>query len=193
MTAQTIFIYFFGVMAIAGALGMLFQRNPVQASLSLSITFIALAAIFAGLDAHFLAVIQIIVYAGLIQVLIIYTIMLMDLGPDDLRRKINMVRLLGTGAGLIMVVQLVSAAVQGFTQPAVDVPPGFGTTASVAQVLFGKYLLPFEIVSVLLLAGVVAVVLLAKPTTWKRGKSDVSKNPTPLDTESSVHPSLIKR
>jgi hypothetical protein len=88
---------------------------------------------------------------------------------------------------------LVSAAVQGFKTPEIAAPAAYGTTAEVARTLFGRYLLPFEIVSVLLLAGVVAAVLLAKPTVRKRGKSDLSKTPTPLDSESSVHPKLIKR
>ncbi len=192
MTAVSFFIYLFGAVAIVGALGMLLQRNPIQASLSLSVTFIALAGIFAGLDAHFLAIIQLIVYAGLIQVLIIYTIMLMDLTEEDLKRKITMTRVFGLVAGGILLVQLVSAGMQGFSTPAAVAPEAFGTTVAVARTLFGKYLLPFEIVSILLLAGVVAAVLLAKPGQWRRGKTDLSKTPTPLDTESSVHPKLIK-
>lgn len=193
MTATAFFIYLFGAVAIGGALGMLLQRNPIQASLSLSVTFIAVAGIFAALDAHFLAIIQLIVYAGLIQVLIIYTIMLMDLSEEDLQRKITIARVLGGIAGAILLIQLVSAGIQGFSPPETVSPEGFGTTAAVARTLYGKYLLPFEIVSILLLAGIVAAVLLAKPGSWKRGKSDLSKTPTPLDTESSVHPKLIKR
>jgi NADH-quinone oxidoreductase subunit J len=194
MTAEAFFLYFFGLLAIAGAVGMLAQRSPIQASLSLAVTFLSLGAMFAALDAHFLAIIQLIVYAGLIQVLIIYTIMLMDLNEEDLKRRISFARILGGAAGVLLLVQVFFAVLRTVSpdEPAAA-GEGFGTTAAVAHTLYGKFLLPFEIVSVLLLAGIVGAVLLAKQTTMKRGKSELSKNPTPIDTESSVNPKLIKR
>lgn len=193
MTGVSFFLYLFGAMAIAGGLGMLLQKNPVPASLSLAVTFLALGGMFAALDAHFLAVIEIIVYAGLIQVLIIYTVMLMDLGEDDLKRKHTFARVLGALSGVLMLVQIGLAVLGALSPEAAPAVPEYGTTAEVAKVLFGKYLLPFEVVSVLLLAGIVAAVLLAKAEVIKRGKSEASLLPTPIDTESSANPKLIKR
>jgi NADH-quinone oxidoreductase subunit J len=193
MTGVTFFLYLFGAVAIAGGLGMVLQRNPVPASLSLAVTFLALGGMFAALDAHFLAVIEIVVYAGLIQVLIIYTVMLMDLGEDDLKRKHTFARVLGALAGVLVLAQLGMAVLRGVSPEAAPAVPEYGTTAEVAQVLFGKYLLPFEVVSMLLLAGVVAAVMLAKSEKIKRGKTDATRFPTPIDTESSANPTLIKR
>lgn len=192
MTWVSFFLYLFGAIAIAGAVGMLLQKHPIQASLSLAVTFLAIGGIFAGLDAHFLAVIQVIVYTGLIQVLIIYTVMLMDLREDDLRRRIHVSRVAGVLSGLVLLGLVTFAAWRGASPEAAASDAGYGTTASVAQVLFGKYLLPFEVVSVLLLSGIVGAVLLAK-AQMRKGKTELSKTPTPLDTESSVAPKLIKR
>lgn len=192
MTWASFFLYLFGAVAVAGALGMLLQKNPIQASLSLAVTFLAIGGIFAGLDAHFLAVIQIIVYAGLIQVLIIYTVMLMDLSEEDLKRRIHLARVVGVLSGVALLVLITWAVWRGPSPEPVASSAPYGTTHSVAQVLFGKYLLPFEVVSVLLLGGIVGAVLLAK-AQLRKGKTELSKNPTPLDTESSVAPKLIKR
>ncbi len=194
MSLVSFFIYLFGAVAIVGALGMLVQRNPITASLSLAVTFIALAGIFAALDAHFLALIQLIVYTGLIQVLIIYTIMLMDIGEEDIKRRFNVARGIGVLAGGLLLVQMVMATLRGASIKPMPVGETYGNMAGVAEVLFGRYLLPFEVVAILLLAGMVAAVWLARPAGKPRkGKSAVSEHPTPLDTESSVHPRLIKR
>lgn len=192
MTWEAFFLYLFGAIAVGGALGMLLQKNPIQASLSLAVTFLAIGGIFAGLDAHFLAVIQIIVYAGLIQVLIIYTVMLMDLSEEDLKRRVHLSRVVGVASGVVLLALVTLAVLRGASPEPVVSEAGYGTTASVAQVLFGKYLLPFEVVSVLLLGGIVGAVVLAK-SQLRKGKTELSKNPTPLDTESSVAPKLIKR
>ena len=193
MTATAFFIYLFGAIAIVGAVGMLLQRNPIFAALSLAVTFMSLSAIYAALNAHFLAAIQLIIYTGLIQVLIIYTIMLMDLSEADIQRKFNPARLLGVLVAGLFGIQLVGAAFSGPVIEAAALPEGYGTTAAVAQVLFSTYLLPFEVVAVLLLAGVVAAVLLAKSSQRPRGQTKLSEDPTPMDTESSVNPKLIKR
>lgn len=193
MTAASFFVYLFGAVAVAGALAMLVQRNPIFASLSLAVTFLALAGLFAALEAHFLAIIQLIVYTGLIQVLIIYTVMLMDLDESHIQRRRNAARIFGAVAGGVLAIQIVSAAWQGFSPAPQAAAPGFGTTAAVANVLFGPYLLPFEVVSVLLLAGIVGAVVLAKTKPPTRGKTPRSEHPTPIDTESSVHPKLIRR
>lgn len=192
MTWHSFFVYAFGAVAIVGALGMLLQRNPIQASLSLAVSFLAVGGLFAALDAHFLAVIQLIVYAGLIQVLIIYTIMLMDLQDDELKRRLHFARIVGVLAGVLLAVQITFAVLRGASPEPAAADAAYGTTAEVARVLFGKYLLPFEVVSVLLLGGIVGAVLLAK-AQLKKGKTQVSRLPTPIDTESSVAPKLIKR
>jgi NADH-quinone oxidoreductase subunit J len=193
MTAVSFFIYLFGAVAVVGALGMLVQRNPIIASLSLAVSFLAVAGIFAALEAHFLALIQIIVYTGLIQVLIIYTIMLMDLTEEDIKRKVNFARILGAFAGAALLAQIVWGALRGPLMEPAPIPEGFGTMAGVAEVLFGRYLLAFEVVAFLLLAGMVAAVWLARSKQPARGKSKISETPTPLDSESSINPRLIKR
>src|SRR3990167_2955543 len=82
---ELILFYIFGGLAVATALGVVAFRNPISSAFSLIVSFFAVAALYAMLDAHFLAVIQILVYAGAIMVLFIFVIMLLNLQPDELK------------------------------------------------------------------------------------------------------------
>ncbi|HUF50297.1 MAG TPA: NADH-quinone oxidoreductase subunit J [Longimicrobiales bacterium] len=160
----------FASLAVGGALGMVTRRNPVASLLFLVLTFFSLAALYVLLGAHFIAAIQIIVYAGAIMVLFLFVIMLLNLGHDyqaDLR------------GGAWIVVGFVTAGLVGFLvwralgAPNAIVARGgaeeiaaavqdLNAVGAIAYPLFRDYLVPFELVGILLLVAIIGAVLLAK-------------------------------
>jgi NADH-quinone oxidoreductase subunit J len=160
----------FASMAVGGGLGMVTRRNPVASLLFLVLTFFSLAAVYVLLGAHFIAAIQIIVYAGAIMVLFLFVIMLLNLGHDyqaDLR------------GGLWIVTGFVAAGLvgylvwQSFGAPGAVIERGgaaqiaasveqLNAVGAVAHPLFRDYLVPFELLGILLLVAIIGAVLLAK-------------------------------
>ncbi len=148
---------------IAGALFTMTRRNPVTAVMSLVGTFFALAATYATLSAHFLAIIQILVYAGAIMVLFIFVVMILnreEVAPVALRGLIW--RSLGVVAGIYLVF-VFARVVYHNSSSDVPVPTEtFGTVASIGDLLFRDFLYPFEAISLLLLVAVVGGVVISR-------------------------------
>lgn len=162
---EAVLFHFFSLVAMLAGISVVVQRNAIGSALSLVVCFFFLAADYVLLDAHFVAVIQLLVYAGAIMVLFIFVIMLLNMresGPpaiDGLSPRalwgVAVAGLFGVGA-LGMLDGVVHT-------PASSLPDGFGTIASIGNALFaGPYLLPFEVVSLLLTVGMVGAVVLAK-------------------------------
>ena len=147
-----------GVLVIANP----FSRNPVTSAMFLVLTIISMAGLFVLLHAFFLAAVQIIVYAGAVIVLFLFVIMLLDL-KEEQRRKI---KLFGLVAGLVSVGDIITIALKALraTQPGAQLPaPQIeGSTDALCKLLFTQYVLPFEVVSILLLVAMVGVILLSK-------------------------------
>jgi NADH-quinone oxidoreductase subunit J len=139
-----------------------FSRNPVTSAMFLVLTIISMAGLFVLLHAFFLAAVQILVYAGAVMVLFLFVIMLLDLKEEE-RRKIKMFGLI---AGLVSVGAIATIFVKSIltAQPGANlsVPLLEGETAALGKLLFTQYLLPFEVVSVLLLVAMMGVILLSK-------------------------------
>jgi len=139
-----------------------FSRNPVTSAMFLVLAIISMAGLFVLLHAFFLAAVQILVYAGAVMVLFLFVIMLLDLKEEE-RRKIKMFGLIG---GLVSVSAIVIIFVKSIlaAQPGANlsVPVLEGETAALGKLLFTQYLLPFEVVSVLLLVAMMGVILLSK-------------------------------
>ena len=163
--------YFFGLAAIAAAVLFVTRKSPVSAALWLVVTMFSLAALYVLLDAQFIGVIQVLVYAGAIMVVFLFVIMLLNLGhPSDVADT------RGTSwkvvAGLVGIALLAEVAnvLRGRLPTSLQLPPGYtaqqieagGVIAPVASPLFHEYLLAFEVTSVLLLAAVVGAVVLGK-------------------------------
>jgi NADH-quinone oxidoreductase subunit J len=165
---QGLDFYLFGAVTLAGALLMATARNPLHGVLWLVVSFLGLAGLFGGLGAHFLAAIQILVYAGAILVLFLFVIMLLNLRLDDVRRMPAFSVHGGLGGlvvGVLGFCGVVGAVVLGsaaFKSPVAGLPPLSGGTAEIAVPLFRDALLPFEAVSILLLAAIVGSVALTK-------------------------------
>ena len=167
----TFHFYFFGVIAIASALTFVTRKSPVAAALWLVNTMFSLAALYVMLDAQFIGVMQVLVYAGAIMVVFLFVVMLLNLGHPseiaDARGKWPMIV-----AGLIGVALIAELAAISGTRiaPEFQVPAGhaaaelakYGAVGSVARPLFNEYLLAFELTSVLLLVAIAGSVVLGR-------------------------------
>jgi NADH-quinone oxidoreductase subunit J len=164
VTAQAVFFWLFALLSVVGAVATITRRNAVTAVMSLVGTFLALAALYVMLFAHFIAVIQVLVYAGAIMVLFVFVVMILNKEEDE---PWALRGLFGKGiAGLALVYLLVRLVGVLWANPARNPgppPPDYGTTASVGKVLFSSYLFPFEAVSIVLLIAVVGALVLAHP------------------------------
>lgn len=148
----------FGFLCIANPL----SRNPVTSAMFLVLTILSMAGLFVLLHAFFLAAVQILVYAGAVMVLFLFVIMLLDLKEEE-RRKLNRTAVgLGSLAVLGLAGVLVKALVQAQPVVANGSQPVEGSTKALGRILFQSYLLPFEILSILLLVAMVGVILLSK-------------------------------
>jgi NADH-quinone oxidoreductase subunit J len=154
--------YFLSFLAILSALLVVFSKNPVHSVLYLIITFFAIAGHYVLLNAQFLAAVHVIVYAGAIMVLFLYVIMLLNLNQESEPHKPVMLKFAATicaGIFLIVLVGAVRGSEQLIAQTAYK---EVGSVKDLGRVLFGDFLLPFEISSVLLLTAMVGAVMLGK-------------------------------
>jgi NADH-quinone oxidoreductase subunit J len=149
----------FGFLVVANP----FSRSPVTSAMFLVLTIISLAGLFVLLQAFFLAAVQVLVYAGAVMVLFLFVIMLLDLKAEE-RRKIKRLTTVGglAAAGAIMANFLWSLSTLNAPLGNGETPKIEGGAVNLGKLLFTQYLLPFEIVSVLLLVAMVGVVLLSK-------------------------------
>lgn len=162
---ELLVFYAFCVGAVVSALLMVTTKRPVRAAMSLVATMSFLAGLYALLNAHLIAVLQLIVYAGAIMVLFLFVIMLLNIEEKEgkLAKNVFFIQVAGTVVvGILMVAMVVVMNRVGALVTVQEVAADFGTTKAVGWMLFTKYLLPFEIASVLLLAAIVGAVILAK-------------------------------
>ncbi|MFM7022995.1 MAG: NADH-quinone oxidoreductase subunit J [Flavobacteriales bacterium] len=154
--------YFLAALSIICALLMVFAKNPVHSVLFLIGTFFSIAGHFVLLNAHFLAIVQIIVYTGAIMVLFLYVIMLLNLNKQTESSKPNLIKVAAVvSAGLLFLVMLASFK-ESVDLKIADPSDGLGSVKNLGKVLFSEYLLPFEASSVLFLSAMAGSVLLAK-------------------------------
>lgn len=163
MSAAAVFFYLAGAAAIVSALGMVLNvRNTVAAAMSLVVTMIALAVAYVTLEAHLIAALQIMVYAGAIVVVFLFVVMLLNLRRDAFARPRQ---LLTKAAGVVIALGVAGAFLQIIPTalPSVrEIPADFGSYRHVGLALYRDFVLPFEITSLLLLSAIVGAVVLAK-------------------------------
>ncbi|NDD92610.1 NADH-quinone oxidoreductase subunit J, partial [bacterium] len=162
--------YLFAGMALAFSVLTVLKKNPVASAFSLVLVFFSFAGIYALLGAHLVATLQILVYAGAIMVLFVFVVMLLnsDTPTFDLRRTPPLFRV----AAALVSFSLLALFVKVFREVTITARPGPFTSAAVeaaggntqviSELMFSEYILPFELTSVLLLAGIVGSVALAK-------------------------------
>lgn len=161
--------WLFAVAAVGGTVLCITRRNPVASALWLVWTLFSLAVLFLVLQAQFIAVIQVLVYAGAIMVLFLFVIMLLNLGRQARTDMIGWAGRVMMGAvGALLLAQLWAAArIAAAAQPAgafaaTDAAAPGGVVGAISEPLFRDYLVPFELTSILLLAAIVGAVVLAK-------------------------------
>jgi NADH-quinone oxidoreductase subunit J len=172
---EAIVFWVLAIGMVGAALAIVFNRNPVASALSLVVTFLFLAGIFVTLEAFFLAMVQIIVYAGAVMVLFLFIIMLLDIKAEEKRPipwvKAGIVGLVAAAFGGVYFSVLGSIAhgkaALVWGENTVEL-----TAAKLGQELFTKYILPFEVTGLLLLVATIGVVLLSRRLNADDPKSD---------------------
>jgi NADH-quinone oxidoreductase subunit J len=155
----------FGAMAIGCALAVVAQRNPLYSAISLIGVFISLACLYVMLAAPFIAAVQVVVYAGAIMVLVVFVIMLLNVEEEEHRRarlKFLVPAAVALAGVLIAEVAFILVSVEEARVMPSSSVSDVGLTSSIGAALFTKYLLPFEITSILLLMAIVGAMTLAR-------------------------------
>lgn len=166
MTFEQGVFYFLAAVTVFSAVMMLLQRNPVNSALYLILNFFCLGGLYLTLNAQFIAMVHILVYAGAIMVLFLFVIMLLNLGDDKrLIEHLGLRMYLGIGFSVALLLELLYIFGFSDAHTAVQQSPAaveMGTVEYLGKILFTKFLFPFEMTSFLLLAAIVGAVLLAK-------------------------------
>ena len=171
MNVELVVFVFAGAACLAGALGVVLMRNPIHSALSLVMTLFGIAVLFVAQEAHFLAAVQVIVYAGAIVVLFLFVIMLLgvdralNLKLGSLPGQLPLALAFGAGAfGLMVTVAVATTDTATGVRAASAAAATEGTSNVVllARSLFGQYVYAFELTSVLLVIAVVGAVVLAR-------------------------------
>ncbi len=139
-----------------------FSRSPVTSAMFLVLTIVSMAGLFVLLHAFFLAAVQVLVYAGAVMVLFLFVIMLLDLKEEEQRKMRKLSSLLGVITVGVVYALLTRSLGKITPNPGVPTPQLEGATAPLGRVLFTEYLLPFELLSILLLVAMVGVILLSR-------------------------------
>ncbi len=162
--ATPFFFYFLAALAVVSALVMITRKNPVHSALALIVTLLAVAGLYLMLYAPFVAGVQIILYAGGIMVLFLFVIMLVSIEKAEREDQFNRQWLVGIVATLALGVLFVFTYVRGqsiFPNRLVPMPEQ-QNTQQIGLELYGRYMLPFEVASLLLLVAIIGAVVMAK-------------------------------
>jgi NADH-quinone oxidoreductase subunit J len=155
----------FAVIMLGFALLLIIHRNPVASALSLVVSFLGLAALFVSLDAYFIGVIQILVYAGAVMVLFLFIIMLLDLRAES-RRQLNLPALFGGIVVIALFIKILYNVSFSFGSGRAYFPPvdlsQHADAWNIGMTLFQHYNIPFQVVGALVMVASVGVVVLSK-------------------------------
>jgi len=157
---EAFLFWLFAIVGVGCGIMVVLHRNPMSSAIYLVVTMLCLAGFYALLAGPFVAVIQVLVYAGAVMVLILFVIMMLNLREETLEREGGIATWLIAGLiGLVLVVVVLPPFPR---TPAGTPQPAFGTIEEVGNKLFTVYILPFELTSVLLLIAIIGAVILAK-------------------------------
>jgi NADH-quinone oxidoreductase subunit J len=165
MTVEQILFYCFASGGVVSALLMITRRNPIISALWLITNFFCLAGLYLTLHAQFIAIIQILVYAGAIMVLFVFVIMLLNLGDEErLRERFSWRKVAagGIGGGLAMELTYIVMIRSDSSSINPVQATNVGTVEAIGRQIFTRFLFPFEVTSFLLTAAIVGAIVLAK-------------------------------
>ena len=184
MNAEAIVFWTLALLCVIGSVFVITRRNLVTAVMGMVGTFFAVAVLYVLSSAHFMAAIQVMVYAGAIMVLFVFVVMVLNRPEDEpfvLKGLANWAIVLVPIAYLFWRVADVlwavsksvrEAAIAGDALPVAQLDPDFGTTRAVGATLFSHYLFPFEAVSIVLLVAVVGAIAISRPTPVDNGSDN---------------------
>jgi NADH-quinone oxidoreductase subunit J len=159
----------FALVAVFTAVMVITRRDPLHSALFLILNFLSIAVLYLLLNSQFIAIIQVMIYAGAIMMLVIFVIMLVNVEEEERRRKIPVS--LANMIGVILVLMLLAQLIAGVGVQALPGAQGeftperltqLGDIKTVARLLFTRFLFPFEVASILLLVGIIGAVILSK-------------------------------
>ena len=157
-----LFLIFAGF-ALAGAINLLLQSHPINSALSLIVVMSSLAVLYLLLGAEFLAIAQIIVYAGAIMVLFTFVVMLLNVGTEEKTHGSRVAKTIGFPAAVVVLGVIATVLLEAQKQLGrVSLSDGITTTQDLSRVLFRDMLLPFELTSILILIAILGAVALAR-------------------------------
>src|SRR5690349_9170215 len=167
---EAVVFYLFAALGVLAALGVVIARSPVRSALSLALVFLALAAMYILLNAPFLAVAQIMIYAGAVLILFLFVIMVLNPRLDVIGARGSAQTVAAIVFTVALVGLLVAALLGGqMAPPTENFAPDFGHVEAIGVLLFSQFLLPFEIASVLLLVAIVGAMTLARREPVQHG------------------------
>ena len=168
MDVTQILFWFLSVLAVAAAIGVVVSKSPIYSVLWLIVVFFSISGHYILMNAQFLAIVNIIVYAGAIMVLFLFVIMLMNLNADAEPAKNIYLKIAGVIAGMCLMLVFIAALAQSYD---IKVPLAKGTDIglikNLGKALFNTYVIPFEISSVLFLSAMVGAVVIGKKDDQK--------------------------
>ncbi|MEO6893741.1 MAG: NADH-quinone oxidoreductase subunit J [Ginsengibacter sp.] len=168
MEITKILFWFLSALAIAGAVGVIASKNPIYSVLSLIVVFFAISGHYVLMNAQFLAIVNIIVYAGAIMVLFLFVIMMINLDAETEPVKNVYMKMAGVISGLTLMIVLVAALAHSESANVImRQGSSIGLTENLGKALFNNYVVPFEISSVLFLSAMVGAILIGKKDSAK--------------------------
>lgn len=164
---ESLLFFVLAAIAVASALLVILQHKPIYSALWLVLCFFSLSGLYFLLHSEFLAIMQIIVYAGAIMVFILFVIMLLNLKGEEAKERLPFQRLIGILFSLLLLMLLVTASVYTVSMSnemvqAGEISASFGGVKLFGKLLFSEYLLPFEVASVILLIAMIGAVIFGK-------------------------------
>ena len=158
-----ILFFIFAAGCVAGAINLLVQKHPINSALSLIVVMSSLAGLFLLMGAEFVGAVQVIIYAGAIMVLFVFVIMLLNAGIEEHTKGSKIAILLGVpGAAVVATLIAWSLLHSEHSSAGVSIGELHGDGASIGRLLFGPFLLPFEVTSVLVLIAIMGAVVLSR-------------------------------
>lgn len=185
MNAEVFVFAIFAIAALVGAVTLITARNPVYAAMGLLLTMLSMAVFYVLMDAHFVAAVQVIIYAGAVMTLFLFVIMLIGVDRrEDQEEKIPFQRPLVAvlGAGLII---LLFIAGHGAWVLQEGLPPKVGTIEEISDALFGTWMLPFQATILLLTIAAIGSVALAR---YQGRRPDSDEEAATVPTEAAAEP-----
>jgi NADH-quinone oxidoreductase subunit J len=171
MEVTQIVFWFLTALALVAAIGVISSKNPIYSVLWLIVVFFAISGHYILMNAQFLAIVNIIVYAGAIMVLFLFVVMLMNLNSDAEPVKNVYMKMAGIISGLTLMIVLVAAFSSTETQNVLMAPgTSVGLIENLGKALFNKYVVPFEISSILFLSAMVGAIVIGKRDPVKKSK-----------------------